>query len=108
MCDGKGLLVQATLQSPAVVGPKTAGGHWCQPDDAGAGMIWTVRLVLASVSGCGLQPVGDGVGVDRLVQRVRYILAEIRLLMIRAYEAPMDARVPCGQCPQAAGAARRS
>ena len=51
--DDKGLLVQAAPQSPAVAGPKTAGGHWLQPDDAGAGMIWTVRQIPA----CGLQPV---------------------------------------------------
>ena len=55
--DGKGLLVQAVLRSPAVAGLKTARGHWCLPDGAGAGMIWTVRPVPARVSDCGLQPV---------------------------------------------------
>ena len=94
--DGKGLLVQAALQSHAVAGSKTARGHWCLPDDVGAGMIWTVCPGFSPLP----NRVSDGVGVDRLVQRARYILAELRLLMIRAYEAPMDARVPCGQCPQ--------
>ena len=41
----------------AVAGPKTASGHWCLPDDAGAGMVWTVRPVPTRVSDCGLQPV---------------------------------------------------
>ena len=55
--DGKGLLVQAALQGPAVGGPKTASSHWCQPDDAGVDMIWTVRPVPAHVSDCGLRSV---------------------------------------------------
>ena len=55
--DGRGLLVQAALRSPAVAGHKTASGHWCLPDDAGVGMIWTVRPVPVRVSDCGLQPV---------------------------------------------------
>ena len=102
--DGKDLLVQAVLRSPAVARPKTASGHWCLPDDVGSGTIWKVRPVPARTSSCGLQPVVKlswrRVGVDRLVQRVRYVFAKLRLLMIRAYEAPMGARVPCRQCPQ--------
>ena len=75
---GKGLLVQVASRSPAAAGPKAASGHWFLHDDAGAGFSPLPNRV------------GDRVGVDRLVQRARAVLAELRLIMIRAYEAPMD------------------
>ena len=91
MRDGKGLLVQVASRSPAVAGPKAASSHWFLHDDAGAGMIWTVRLVPERASGCGLQPVakpswrrswGGPFG-----PAARAVLC---LIMLRAYEAPMD------------------
>ena len=55
--DGKGLTMWDASQKPTVAGPKTAGCHWCQSDDAGTGTIWTVHPVPARVSNCWLQPV---------------------------------------------------